>query len=412
MRGSRVSVMRRILLPGVIAVAVLAAPSSAQQGRTAVAVQRCPGCDSAAMVSATLRSRDSKIAGLTIDLARNRILVEHLRARLVEGSPDAPKSERERAELQSMLVVHRREMARLERELSALCGDAAPVSGYIGVYVSVKEMGEESAGKVTVTSFYPVVTRVEPGSPAAHAGIMAFDTIVSINKLDARGRSFEPFVRESGEKVTVGLARGDVRRDVMVTVAPKPPTFGGACMQYRNVVFANPNGQNIVSVRPPGARGSGGAVAGTVRARTSAGAPGQAGGGSGQGRSVRIQMSPDSVVQGATFFVVPAGAGAAALFMSRGATGAIVAGAEVALINGGLKTVFAVDHGALVVNVAPRSPAEQAGILSGDVIVRAQGEAVTAISVLQWAIQAAGERRSVTLGIVRAKQPKAITLRW
>jgi S1-C subfamily serine protease len=127
---------------------------------------------------------------------------------------------------------------------------------------------------------------------------------------------------------------------------------------------------------------------------------------------VRIDMSPDSMVQGVTFFVVPPGAGAASLFMARGVTGAIVAGAEVALINGGLKTVFAVDHGALVVNVAPRSPADQAGVLSGDVIVRAQGEPVTAITVLQRAIQSAGERRSVALEIVRAKQPRTITLRW
>jgi hypothetical protein len=37
---------------------------------------------------------------------------------------------------------------------------------------------------------------------------------------------------------------------------------------------------------------------------------------------------------------------------------------------------------------------------------------VTAISVLQRAIQGAGERRSVTLDVIRAKQPKSLTLRW
>ena len=405
--------MRRFLLPGVIAVAVLAAPSSAQ-GRGTVAGQRCPGCDSLARAGATLRSRDSEIAGLTVDLAEHRILVELLRARLAEGSPEAPRNESERTALQSDLVVRRQEMVRLERELSALCGAASSIRGYIGVNVAIDMVEEQSPGKVTLTSSYPIVTRVEPGSPAAGAGIMALDTIVSINKLDARGRTFERFVREPGEKLTVRLARGDTRHDVTLTVAPKPPTFGGSCLQYRDVVFANPMGQNLASVRPAGARGSGGAVTGTMRARTNAGGTGQGGGTAqtGERQSVRIQLSPDSMIQGATFFVIPPGAGATALFMLRGANGAIVAGAEVALINGGLKTVFAVDHGALVVSVASRSPAEQAGILSGDVIVRAQGEEVTAISVLQRAIQAARDRRSVTLDIVRAKQPKPITLRW
>ena len=360
------------------------------------------------------RSRDAEIADLTVDLAEHRILVELLRARLAEGSPEAPRNERERTELQSMLVVRRQEMARLERALSALCGDASAMRGYMGLWVSVLGTGQDSAGRSTLTYSYPIVTDVEPGSPAERAGIAPSDTIVSINKLDARGRSFDQFVREPGDKVTVGLARGGGRRDVTVTIGQKPPTFGGSCMQFRNVVFADPLGQSFASVRPAGARGSGGAVTGSVRARTSAGGSGEGGGGRGGGQRqpVRVQLSPDSMMQGATFFIIPPGAGATALFMMRGATGAIVAGAEVALINGGLKTIFAVDHGALVVSVAPRSPAEQAGILSGDVIVRAQDEEVTSIPVLQRAIRAAGDRRSVTLNVVRAKQPKTIILRW
>jgi hypothetical protein len=403
------SMMHRIIASSLFAVAVLASPSWAQGGGRggAVAAQRCSGCDSAAAAGAARRSVESEISGLTIGLAENRILIEHLRNRLAEGSPDAPRSEKERSELQSQLVVRSRDMARLERELAALCGNASAVRGYMGVWISVSGEGQDSAGKSVLAYSYPIVTDVEPGSPAARAGIAAFDTIITINKLDARGRSFDAFVREPGDKVIVGLARPDGRRNVTVTIAPKPPTFGGSCLQYRSVVFANPTGQNIGSVRPAGARGTGTVAAGELRARS-----GGSRGAGGQGQPVRIQMNPDSMGQSATFFVVPEGAGASALFMTRGASGAIVAGAEVALINGGLRTVFAVDHGALVVNVAPRSPAEQAGIVSGDVIVSAQGDPVTAIQVLQRAIQAAGDRRSVTLDVVRAKQPQVITLRW
>ena len=411
-------VLQKVFLSGLIAVAALAAPAGAMQAGArggSGAVQRCPGCDSTARAGAVRRSMDSEIAGLTVSLAEHRILLEHLKARLAEGSPDAPRSERERVELQSKLVVHRREMEKLEKELSALCGDAAAVRGYMGINVTY-----DSEGRSTYTYSYPVVSAVEPGSPAGRAGIARYDTIVSINKVDTRGQALDRFVREPGQKLTVWLAGPEGRREVTLTVAPRPPTFGGACLQFRNVIFER-GGQNIVTVRPPGARGGGTAV-GTLRTGPNTGASGQGGAGaSGQGGTgsatgqrapVRIDMSPDSMVQGVTFFVVPPGAGATSLFMARGMTGAIVAGAEVALVNSGLKTIFSVDHGALVVNVAPRSPAEQAGVLAGDVITSVQGEAVTSIAVLQRAIQSAGARRSVTLDIVRAKQPKTLLLRW
>jgi hypothetical protein len=411
MRGSNVNVMLRSIVPGAL-VALLAFTAEAQQGRGGVAAgQRCAGCDSAAMVAARVRSRDAEIAERTVQLANYRIMVEHLRSRLASGSPEAPRTDRERAELEANLVVQSRRMQQVQRELSELCGESNAVQGYIGVDIQIKTQEEENTGKMTLVSEYPLVTRVEPGSPAARAGIAANDTIISINRQDARGRGFDPFVREPGERVVIGIGRADGRRDVTLTTAPKPPTFGGACLQYRNLVFMSPTGQSVVTMRSPSATGSGGAMSGTVRSRSVTGATG--GGGRADGQQVRVQLGPDSAMQGATFiFTTPPGAIATGLFVPRGATGAIVAGAEVALVNGGLKTVFAVDHGALVVAVAPRSPADQAGILSGDVIVSAQGTAVTAIPVIQRAIQSAGERRSVTLEIVRAKQPKTITLRW
>jgi membrane-associated protease RseP (regulator of RpoE activity) len=409
MRGSSVTEMFRKLLPGVIVLTLIAAPASAQRGAVG-AGQRCEGCDSTARAGAVMRSRDTEIARRTVELANSRIMVEHLRARLAPGSPEAPRSEKERGELQASLVVHRQAMERLDRQLAELCGDATAVRGYLGVDLLVTPNVAQGGGRTLITRSYPIVRRVEPGSPAERAGITVFDTIISINRLDARERSLEPFLREPGEKLTVSVADGEGRRDVTVTVAPKPPSFGGACLQYRNLVFETPSGTSFVTVRPGTAVAG---RAGVVRSRSNTSGSGQAATGEGgQRQEVRVRMSPDSAMQTATFIMLPAGAGASALFLSRGATGAIVAGAEVALINGGLKTVFSVEHGALVVNVAPRSPAEQAGILSGDVIVSAQGEPVTAIAVLQRAIQTAGQRKSVALDIVRAKQPKTITLRW
>ena len=405
-----VSSMLRVLLPAVVALGALASPSAAAQRGSGSAGQRCASCDSATARTNVVRSREAEIANKTVDLARSRILVEHIRSRLASGSSDAPKTAQEREELESMLVVRRQEMAQLERELSALCGDAHAGHGYLGIDVTIYSSGREGAGRTALTRSYPIVTRVEPGSPAARAGIAPYDTIVSINKRDVRARDLGPLIGQPGERVTIGLARAGVRREAVLTVAPRPATYGGACLQYRDVVFSTPSGETIV-MRSPGARGSGGAMTGTLRSRANAVGAGGAGG-SGERQQVRVQLMPDSLAQTTAFFVFPSGASGTALFLPRGATGAIVAGAEVALINGGLRTVFAVDHGALVVNVAPRSPAEQAGILSGDVIVRAQDEPVTAISVLQRQIRSAGERRNVKLDIIRAKQPMVITLRW
>src|SRR5688500_7127976 len=396
MRGMTVSRMMKTVLSAVIALGALAAPAEAAQG--VGSGQQCASCDSAAARSATtMRVRETEIANKTVDLARSRVLVEHIRSRLASGSSDAPKTAQEREELESMLVVRRREMAPIERELSSLCGGTHAGHGYLGI------------GTFYPRS-YPVVARVESGSPAARAGMAPDDTIIYVNRVDVRApRELGPLIGQPGNKVTIGFARGGSRREVVLTVAPRPATFGGACLQFRDLIFTMPSGQTV-TMRSPGARGGSGAVAGTVRGRASGTTPGAQG--SGGREPVRVVVTPDSLSQTTAFYVFPSGAGATALFLSRGANTAIVAGAEVTLMNAGLRTYFPVDHGALVVNVLPRSPAAQAGILSGDVIIRAQDDPVTAISVLQRQIQDAGERRNVKLDIIRAKQPMVITLRW
>ncbi len=399
MRYTKVNGMLRTI-PAAIALAVVVASAAAAaapvQRGAASAGQRCASCDSAAARNVNImRSRDAEIANKTIDLARNRIMVEHIRARLSSGSSNAPTTAQEREQLESMLVVSREQMAQIERELSSLCGDTHADHGYLGVVTFYPRS-------------YPVVDRVEPGSPAARGGLAEDDTILSVNRVDvASPRDLGPLIGQPGNKVTIRFARGGSRREVVLTAAPRPMTFGGSCLPYRDLVFTMPSGGEVV-MRSQGARAGGGTVAGTVRGRASISA---SGGRVEERQSVRVQVTPDSLSQTTAFYVFPSGAGAMALFHSTVANGAIVAGAEVTLINAGLKTYFAVD-GALVVNVLPRSPAEQAGMLAGDVIVRVQDEPVTAISVLQRQIQTAGDRRNVKLDIIRAKRPMVITLRW
>ena len=411
--------MQGLFLLIVAATAAMPTPTAAQQGRGGGAggSVRCPGCDSAQAAAARRRWVDQEISDLTVQLARNQMLYENLQSRLAPDSPEPPRSEKERAELTARLAAQSSEMTRLMRELSVRCGEQEPIRGYLGLVAEQTISAETSpAGRGSTSLSYHIVQRVEPGTPAARAGLEPGDTIIAVNRVDARVRSLEPFLREPGAKLTLTIARSAGRRDITVVVGQRPPTFGGACMTYRDVRFLDESGRNVVMFRRPGSASGVGAAGsatgvrttvsgqgGIVRARVGTGARGQ--------QPVQVVLSPDSVPH-STFIMLPPAATGSALFLSRGGTGAVVAGAEVSLVNGGLKTIFAVDYGALVLNVAPRSPAEQAGILSGDVIVRANGDAVTAITVLQRAIQAAHEKRNVTLDIVRAKQARQITLRW
>jgi C-terminal processing protease CtpA/Prc len=335
-----------------IALAAFGSPALAQQGsgRGAAPTVRCLGCDSASVAAAMRREQDSQISALTIELARNREQLAQLEARLGSTSSDS----RARRQLEERIAALGKEMERLEWQLSVRCGEEPPVRGYIGVHVTVEKGGP---GRVVRT--FPVVQMVEPGSPAARAGLAADDTIITVNRADARASALERFVREPGDRVIFSVASESGRREVTLTVAPKPPAFGGSCMQFRT-----------------------------------------------------MQVAPRPAGRAATYIMLPTTAGGTPVFTLRGGSVAIIAGAEIALITEGLKAAFSVEHGALVLNVTPRSPAEEAGVLSGDVIVRAQGEAVTSLSVLQKAIHAAAERRSVSLDVVRARQPKTITLRW
>ena len=416
MRGFETSRMQGLSLVAV-ALMALALPAAAQQqargGTGSGGAVQCPGCDSAQIAAARRRRLDAEIAVLTQEIARNRILHENLQSRLEPDSPEPPRSDREKAELSARLSALTNERSRLMRELSARCGEQEPIRGYLGITAEQTLSRETTAGgRSSTTLSYHVVQTVRPGTPAARAGLAPGDTIVAVNRMDARMSSLDPFLREPGAKLTLTIGRESGRRDIVVTVGQGPAMYGGACLAYRDFRFLDESGRNVVMFRQPGSGAVGGgpgARAGTVAGQSSAMrtrvnvAGGQ--------QPVTVVLSPDSMTR-STFIMLPPGATGGAPFLSRGGTGAVVAGAEVSLVNGGLKTIFAVDYGALVLNVASRSPAEQAGIISGDVIVRANGEAVTAIAVLQRVIHSAHEQGSVALEVVRAKQRKQITLRW
>jgi C-terminal processing protease CtpA/Prc len=80
-----------------------------------------------------------------------------------------------------------------------------------------------------------------------------------------------------------------------------------------------------------------------------------------------------------------------------------VGGAELTELNPGLGEYFGTDDGVLVVRVPEGTPADDAGLQAGDVIIGADGRDITSIEELRRAVLRAPER-TVNLEIMRKQQ--------
>lgn len=88
-----------------------------------------------------------------------------------------------------------------------------------------------------------------------------------------------------------------------------------------------------------------------------------------------------------------------------------VAGAEFAELNSGLASYFGTDRGALVLRVAPETPAARSGLQAGDVVVSANGHQIENVRDLREAVTRSRDR-DVELGIVRRGARSQLRLRW
>lgn len=88
-----------------------------------------------------------------------------------------------------------------------------------------------------------------------------------------------------------------------------------------------------------------------------------------------------------------------------------VAGAEFAELTPGLGTYFGTDRGALVMRVAPETPASRSGLQAGDVVVSANGQTIEDVRGLREAV-ARSRDGDVRLEIVRRGARSQLRLRW
>jgi S1-C subfamily serine protease len=302
---------------------------------------------------------------------------------------------------------------------------AVVARGFLGIQTS--EVVTATSG--TVTSRSRTVTDVVPGSPAEKAGVVKGDTIIRINGAAATGAVMAtPY--EPGDTVTLRLRRNGRERDVRLVAAERPQQMYGELIPTeindRIAVIrdriALGTDSTFPRLRVTQIHGDSTVIvfgSDTIRAFGRAGFP----------MALKVDSLHASLMRLPHDSVfVQLRAGRAGAFEMLGdssfkffrpaeiATGTFtygvraVAGAELHDLNPALGASFGVQRGVLVLDAREGTPAARAGLLGGDVIVRANNSEIATISDLRRAIETTGPGGSVQLRVLRRGQNIDITL--
>lgn len=397
-------------------VAVLPGTLPAQSGRgdgsdVAVARDGTPFDDDLARLSRRLRQARMQATGHIGDVREARRLVERLEPELerltreyretsarIEGFYRRRENTEQRAAYSELARQIGRDMSNLaatRARLESLYAKHVAPRGWLGVsYTATTEQRLTDDGVVMKHIDYPVVASVEPGSPASRAGIERGDVIVAYNGVDLRRREVNlTRLLVPRTRVAVRVRRGGEMVEIPVVVgirrgAPYAVTMPGA-MDVSGMLMDMPPEAELLPPLPPDP-----AVAPVPpRDRRS-------------GVAVVTPPWPAQPADAPFPARPPASQSPYSLWVASA-----VAGAQVIPMNADLRDVFNVERGVLVTSVGEGTPAASAGLRAGDVIVSADGNAVSAVRQLQRVLERC-EDRSVRLEIVRKQQRRTVALRW
>lgn len=247
-----------------------------------------------------------------------------------------------------------------------------PPTGWFGVTISDNAMLDEHFN--AFFDSYPVVSRVELGSPAAKAGVRPGDVLISFNSHDMRGGVLQMKTwLKPGAPFLLQLRRNDRIREVRGTLGQRPEGWEDIALvtvSPRQEIERRAGSLGGEPLRPSRV---------TIRWRMPSPEP------------LRSVLGP---ALGYGDGVYP------------------WAGAEFTALNDDLSEVLGVrPEGIFVTNVLEGSPARISGLRGGDVITRADSIKVESPIDLVRAIRGADDR-TVDLQIIRKHKPQTLTLRW
>ncbi|HEX6068269.1 MAG TPA: PDZ domain-containing protein [Longimicrobiaceae bacterium] len=272
--------------------------------------------------------------------------------------------------------------------------EATDRRGWLGF---VWEATEAEGGAIRIENVYP-------GSPAADAGIRDGDVIVRWNGETDVERALERLRLQPGDSVRVRVRRGNDRDRDLLIVAERKPTEVYAVTPRREPGFFGLSPEELEEVQR--------AFRESQREMAKA------------FRELRMDSRMDSLstmlrdslgprlreMNDEIRLMVPDGTSRTVIALGSRS----VAGAEFEEMNAGLSSYFGVDRGALVLRVAPDTPAGRAGLRPGDVVLEANDREVESIADLRTAISRAqrDRPREVELEILRKGQRQSLELTW
>ena len=382
---------KRALLPLVLLPVLVAGPAGAQQPRDTIMRVR--------VVSPWQKDVDELRQEL---LAQKKMELEFQKMlSTLEEQMRSAAAAPQRTDLQAQTeFVYNRlrllggEQFKVRRQLETLCATMRKPKGWLGVNTTGLQMLDKREDGTQVLTFLepPVVASVDPGSPADRVGVRAGDVLIEIGgkKLMAERVVFAELLRP-GEKVVLKLQRGG---DVVTMTPVVEPLPGGPSTSCTWV------------------------DAGT--AYVLAPMPSQA------STEVRLENAPDGTPRYAYTYTQPRNDSGGVVAARAVPAGAVFAGPMTAFYSGGVRSLAGLQlvalseessralgakHGLLVNQVGPGTPAQEAGLQGGDVMISADSVDLRSISTLQRVISRSRDR-TVTLVIVRDRKTQTIQYRW
>ena len=222
---------------------------------------------------------------------------------------------------------------------------------------------------------YPVVSEVDPNSPAAKAGVLPGDVLMSFNSHDMRGSVFQlQSWLKPGAPFVLQLRRNDAVRIVRGVLGRRPPGWDKTV-----VIDVRPSPSEVFLRRTQ------------TPARRPLGSP--------QRVMVTTPMPPK--VPSA---LIPAFTFGAGVFP--------FAGMEFIALNEDIRELLGVKpEGVFVTNVVEGTPARVSGLKGGDVVLLANGVKLETPVDLVQAISEAQDQ-TLSLRIIRKRKQQNLTLRW